>query len=61
MNAQEYLEFVGILEDTRIRIDTVLRDPSFSASGRTAAGLKRVAADLERAAQTYRNKSKSRV
>jgi len=49
MDAQEYLEFVGILEDTRSRIETVLSDPSFSAGGRTSARLKRVAADLARA------------
>jgi hypothetical protein len=35
MDAQEYLEFVGILEDTRSRIETILSDPSFSAGGRT--------------------------
>jgi hypothetical protein len=57
MDAQEYLEFVTILEDTRTRVETVLSDPSFSASGRTAARLKRVAADLKRAVQTYQNKT----
>jgi hypothetical protein len=53
MDAQEYVEFVTILEDMRTRIETVLSDPTFSASGRTAARLKRVAADLERSVQTY--------
>jgi hypothetical protein len=57
MDAQEYLEFVTILEDMRTRIETVLTDPTFSASGRTAARLKRVAADLERSLQTYRDKT----
>jgi hypothetical protein len=57
MDAQEYLQFVTILEDMRSRIETVLSDPTFSASGRTAARLKRVAADLERSVQTYRDKS----
>jgi hypothetical protein len=55
MDAQEYLQFVTILEDMRSRIKTVLSDPTFSASGRTAARLKRVAADLERSLQTYRD------
>jgi hypothetical protein len=57
MDTQEYLEFVAILEDTRRRIETVLSEPSFSANGPMAARLKRVAADLERAVQTYRDKS----
>jgi hypothetical protein len=57
MDAQEYLEFVTILEDTRTRVETVLSDPSFNVSGSLAARLKRVAADLERAAQTYRDKT----
>jgi hypothetical protein len=57
MDAQEYLDFVAILEDTRTRIETVLSEPSFSASGAMAARLKRVAADLKRAVQTYRDKS----
>jgi hypothetical protein len=57
MDTQEYLEFVAILEDTRRRIETVLSEPSFSANGPMAARLKRVAADLERAAQAYRDKS----
>jgi hypothetical protein len=61
MDAQEYLEFVAILEDTRMRIETVLSEPSFSASRAVAARLKRVAADLERAVQTYRDKSKGRA
>jgi hypothetical protein len=56
MDAQEYLEFVTMLEDTRTRVETVLSDPSFKVSGSLAARLKRVAADLERAAQTYRDK-----
>jgi hypothetical protein len=54
---QEYFEFVTILEDTRTRVETVLSDPSFSANGPMAARLKRVAADLERAVQTYSDKS----
>jgi hypothetical protein len=55
MDAQEYLEFVAILEDTRTRIETVLSE--LPVSGATKARLKRVAADLERAVQTYRDKS----
>jgi hypothetical protein len=55
MDAQEYLEFVAILEDTRTRTETVLSE--FPVSGATKARLKRVAADLERAVQTYRDKS----
>ena len=54
---QEYFEFVTILEDTRTRVETVLSDPSFSANGPMAARLKRVAADLESAVQTYSDKS----
>jgi hypothetical protein len=57
MDAQEYFEFVTILEDTRTRVETVLSDPSFNLSGSLAARLKRVAADLERGVQTYRDKS----
>jgi len=57
MDTQEYLKFIAILEDTRTRIETVLSEPSFSANGPMAARLKRVAADLERAVQTYRDKS----
>jgi hypothetical protein len=37
MDAQEYLEFVSILEDTRTRVETVLGDPSFSAERRHAS------------------------
>ena len=55
MDNQEYLEFVAILEDTRTRIETVFRE--LPISGATKARLKRVAADLARAAQTYRDKS----
>jgi hypothetical protein len=57
MDNQEYLEFVAILEDTRTRIETVLSD--LPVSGATKARLKRVAADLARGAQTYRDKSKT--
>jgi hypothetical protein len=52
---QEYLEFFAILEDTRSRIETVLNE--LPVSGATKVRLKRVAADLERAAQAYRDKS----
>ena len=55
MNNQEYLEFVAILEDTRNRVETVLSE--LPVNGATKARLKRVAADLERAAQAYRDKS----
>ena len=55
MDNQEYLEFVAFLEDTRTRIETVFRE--LPISGATKARLKRVAADLARAAQTYRDKS----
>jgi hypothetical protein len=58
MDNQEYLEFFTILEDTRSRIETVLSE--LPVSGATKARLKRVAADLERAAQAYRDKSNSR-
>jgi hypothetical protein len=51
----EYLEFVAILEDTRTTIGTALSE--LRVSGATNARLKRVAADLEGAAQSYRNKS----
>ena len=54
MDNQEYLEFVAILEDTRSRIETVLSE--LPVSGAMKARLKRVAADLERAAQSYRDK-----
>ena len=55
MNNQEYLEFVAILENTRNRVETVLSE--LPVNGATKARLKRVAADLERAAQAYRDKS----
>jgi hypothetical protein len=55
MNNQEYLEFVAILENTRNRVETVLSE--ILVNGATKARLKRVAADLERAAQAYRDKS----
>ena len=55
MDIQEYLEFVAILEDTRSRIETVLSE--LPVSNAVKARLKRVAADLERAAQGYRDKS----
>jgi hypothetical protein len=55
MDNQEYLEFVAILEDTRTRIETVFNE--LPISGATKARLKRVVADLARAAQTYRDKS----
>jgi hypothetical protein len=58
MDNQEYLEFFAILEDTRSRIETVLTE--LPVPGATKARLKRVAADLERAAQLYRDKSNSR-
>jgi hypothetical protein len=58
MDNQEYLEFFAILEDTRSKIETVLSE--LPVSGATKARLKRVAADLERAAQAYRDKSNSR-
>ena len=58
MDNQEYLEFFAILEDTRSRIETVLSE--LPVPGATKARLKRVAADLERAAQHYRDKSNSR-
>ena len=58
MDNQEYLEFFAILEDTRSRIETVLSE--LPVPGATKARLKRVAADLERAAQLYRDKSNSR-
>jgi hypothetical protein len=54
MDIQEYLEFVAILEDTRTRIETVLDE--LPVSGAIKARLKRVAADLERAGQAYRDK-----
>ena len=52
MDNQDYIEFVAILEDTRTRIETVLSE--LPVNGATKARLKRMAADLERAAQTYR-------
>jgi hypothetical protein len=55
MDAQEYLEFVAILEDTRTRIEAIFSE--LPISGATKARLKRVAADLERAVQVYRDKS----
>ena len=55
MDNQEYLEFAATLEDTRTRIETVLSE--LPVNGATKARLKRVAADLGRAAQGYRDKS----
>lgn len=57
MEDQEYLEFVVILEDTRTRIETVLRE--LPVNGATKARLRRVTADLERAAQGFRDKAKA--
>jgi hypothetical protein len=57
MGDQEYLEFVAILEDTRTRIETVLSE--LPVNGATKARLSRVAADLERAAQGFRDKAKA--
>ena len=54
---QEYREFFAILEDTRSRIEAVLSELPVSSA--TKARLKRVTADLERAAQAYRDKSNS--
>jgi hypothetical protein len=59
MDNQEYLEFFAILEDTRSRIETVLSE--LPVPGATKARLKRVTADLERAAQAYRNKSNTLI
>ena len=59
VDKQEYLEFFAILEDTRSRIETVLSE--LPVSGATKARLKRVTADLERAAQAYRNKSNTLI
>jgi hypothetical protein len=58
MDIQDHIEFVAILEDTRTRIETVLSE--LPVNGATKARLKRVAADLERAVQTYRDKSPAR-
>jgi len=55
MDNQDYLEFVTVLEDTRTRIETIFSE--LPISGATKARLKRVAADLERAVQIYRDKS----
>ena len=55
MDNQDYLEFVTVLEDTRTRIETIFSE--LPISGATKARLKRVAADLERAVQAYRDKS----
>jgi hypothetical protein len=54
---QEYLGFIAILEDTRSSIETVLSELPVSVA--TKARLKRVVADVERAAQAYRDKSNS--
>ena len=59
MDNQEYLEFFAILEDTRTRIETVFSE--LPISGATKARLKRVVADLARAAQTYRDKSNTKA
>jgi hypothetical protein len=59
MDNQEYHEFVAILEDTRTRIETVFSE--LPISGATKARLKRVVADLARAAQTYRDKSNTKA
>jgi hypothetical protein len=51
---QEHLEFLAILEDTRSSIEAVSSELPVSVA--TKARLKRVAADLERAAHAYRDK-----
>jgi hypothetical protein len=54
MDAQEYLQFIAILEDARGSIKAVVDDPSDRPD--VTSSLRRVVADLEKAIRAYREK-----